>query len=168
MSATITLNTLEGLSYSILADTSQTIVTVAKDSRFAVKHYHIIRHLKSINTKMRELVSILHTPESIRVLESIPTEQLATLAELMREVPIKTVEMIGQIRSLPLGYWVRFYRPHLLALEASNSELYAHVTAFTSADLRPILLTKEEQAELVASLLNPGKPNGTLRRAFSR
>jgi hypothetical protein len=166
MSATITLNELEGRSHAILADASLTIVKVAQHSRQAIKHYNLLRSLSSITGKMEGFLVFLHTVDFINFVDIAPPENVIRVAAIVHEIPDKVNELLYEIQSTEKGYWHKLYRPVLKRLETSNRELQAHVAALSREDSPRLLLSKTDQDQLVASLLDPPEPNEALRRAF--
>jgi hypothetical protein len=168
--AIITVNELEGRSYTILANASHALAaipSVAKHSRQAVRHYLFCLRLGKIAGQLEELMAYLHTPESIVALESAQPERVVRLGQIMREIPVKSFELVSMIRSADLGFWQSSYERHTKRLESSAGEASAHISVFLEGTPL-VLLTKVDQDRLVESLLNPPEPNARLRRAFGR
>ena len=166
MSATITIEEFEARSYSVLADASQTIVKMAKESR-VVTHYQVLRGLTSIGEDMRGLLAFFHTADMIHALESATPEQLGNIPARMRDVHDKIEQTISLIHSKKLGYWKSLYDTRVKKLETYNRELDSHVYVLTE-NQSLILLTKKDQDRILESLAKPPKPNESLRRAFAQ
>jgi hypothetical protein len=155
-----------------MADASQTIARVAKQSRIAqgtrraVLWAQILLGVRSMSGIMRDLLDIYHAPDAILALEAATPEQLSRIVETMRHVHSKVEETIVMVH--PTRHWRRLYRPYLRKLKEYNDELDSHVRAFCASDSALILLTKRDQDHLAESLLNPPEPNAALRRAFGR
>jgi len=165
--AAITLNELEGRGHAILADASLTIATVAKHSRLAVKHYRLMRSLRSMEAKMEDFLTFLHVPETIESIEGAASQDLAKVAQVIGGIPSKITESITSIRNTEMSYWARLYEPYLIRLEARNRELQSHLDAFNrAADSPLIMLSNADQDQLVSALLDPPEPTEAFRRAF--
>ena len=169
MSATLplTFDEFEARSYSVLADASQTIVRMAKESR-AVTHYQILRDLTSICDDMRSLLDLFHDQNGIPALENATPEQLENIPIRMRAVHSKNEQIISTIHSKKLGYWKHLYDTRVKRLEAYNCELDSHAYALSEGPSSVLLLTKRDQDRILESLANPPSPNDALRRAFER
>lgn len=166
MSATITFDELEYRSYSVMAAASEAIVKVARESRHSVTHYKIVLSLRAVSRDMKDLLAMMHSKESIVVIESASLEQLSELAQRLSEVHAKVVQAIAKIRSRRSGYWGHLSQSPLTTLERYNNELDAYVRAFKDAEPRLILLSKADQEQLLAAILTSTGPSAELWRAF--
>jgi hypothetical protein len=168
----ITFNEIEWRSHAVLADASQAMVRVAKQSRIAAGtqrqfvYFQIYRNVRSMAGLMTNLLNLYHAPDAIRALEAAPPEQLHHIVATMTEIHDKVNQTVDSVNAPK--YWDKLYRPLLQQLTGYNDELASHAGAFLAkADSALILLSKRDQDQLLESLLNPPSPNASLRRAFA-
>jgi hypothetical protein len=163
----LTFSEIEWRSYAVMAEAGQTIVRVAQQSQIAQRarreflQAQIYFGIRSMSGLLRDLLDIYHAPDAILALEAASPEQLIHTTESMRDIHSKVEQTIARIH--PTRYWRSFYRPFLKSLKAYNDELATHACAFEANNSALILLTKKDQDHLVDSLLNPSRPNDTLR-----
>jgi len=168
----ITFNEIQWRSHAVIADASQAIVRVAKQSRIAqrtrreVMYGQVLLSVRSISALMRDLLNVYHAPDAIRALESAKPEDLTKIIDTMHDVHAKVEQTVALIH--PTRYWRSLYRPYLESLKAHNDELESHRLAFCAAHSALLLLTPNDQYQLIRSLSEPGKPNAALRRAFGQ
>jgi uncharacterized protein YicC (UPF0701 family) len=163
--ATMTFNELEWRSDAVTASAGQVISEIARNSKL---HYRVLLDLRSVNDKMLDLLRHLHSPESIKNLESATPDKLQELVDKMKNVHGKIRILIAHVESWDLGYWRRFYRSRLETMATYNQELAMHAEAFATPEKSLILLSKRDQEFLLESLMAPAEPNDALRRAVAR
>lgn len=165
--ATMKFNELEWRSDAVQASAGQMISRLATHSKEAFGHYSILLGLREINKQMTELLSYLHSPQAIRVIESSSEEERNRIGAKMHTVAGKVRVGICQLRESDIGFWKRVYLPRLEMLSAANQELCSHAEAFMAADSL-IMLSKRDQDFMLESLMAPDEPNDALRRVFTR
>lgn len=168
MTAAMTLRDLEGQSYSILADASQVIVRVREQSSLALRHFQILRLLRTLAPNTRKLLMRMREPDTVSVLERAEPTEIKPLAEAVRKLQTMRDEVVRDLHALDgrTGYWRKLYRPLARDLERQNLEVAALADALEATPV--LLLTKASQDAIAASLVNPPDPNTALRRALAR
>jgi uncharacterized protein DUF1778 len=168
----VTLKEIEWRSHAVIAGTAQTIVRVVKQSRVGqsarreILHGQILLNVRSISGLMRDLLNLFHAGDAIVTLEGVTPEQREHIVETLRDVHVNVEDTIARLH--PTRYWKKLYRSSVAKLKAYNAELEAHASAFCATDSQLILLTKNDQDQLLDALSRPAKPNAALRRAFAR
>ena len=169
MTATaLTFNSIEGISYRILKEATDSVKINAKQSSLAIKHFRLFQSTKAMVADMFDLLETLHQPSVVIAIESADPEVTQDIGETILRVCHKTTAIVATMRSTNFGYWEKLYRQPLEKLETYSTSLESHARAFTRNDLAVVLLSREDENALLESLLNPPQPNEALRRSFAK
>lgn len=168
MQSAITFNELEWRSDALGASAGRVISNVTTHSKLAFRHYKVLSGLHSTNGAMTDLLEEFTAPDSIQSLESAPSDKLSELGKKLLEVHNKVRTLVLEMKSTDLGFWRKTYQSSLKTLETRNLELHAYAQALLKTDSPLILLSKEDQAFLLASVSVEREPNEALRRASAR
>jgi hypothetical protein len=168
----ITLKEIEWRSHAVIAGASQTIVQVVKQSRIAqrtrreVLYGQILLGIRNLSGLMRDLLDLFHAQNAIMTLEAATPEERGRIVETIRDVHASVEETTARLH--PTRHWRKLYRLYVEKIKTCNAELESHANAFSAIGSQLILLTKNDQDQLMDALLRPSEPNDALRRAFAR
>jgi hypothetical protein len=175
----VTIETIEWRSHDVMARAGKAIVKsqlaqnaqlqVAKFSHRAeqrIAYLVILVSVRKISELMQSLLDLLHSADCIRVLEAATPEQLTQLSQSMSELHGKIERFDLMIR--PTRYWKSWFRTELAKILCQNEQIASHVEAFSSVETQLLLLTRNDQDQLLKALSKPETAAAKLRRAFAQ
>lgn len=129
----------------------------------------IANSLRVMTDLVSKLVDSFHRPDVIRAVErhceNGPLDEIIALLADSLKRSHETAVLARQV-TIPFPYWAEVWTRNLQNLESRNEELAAHIRAFSSGQ-KVLLLTREQQEQLIDMLLDPPEPSPGLRRLLA-